>query len=226
MRKIILPILVVTLFLTLAAVPAMGQQINIIIGKDNENYKKTTTTITVSSEETKTFINQITDFYTWYKTTRPFKDLKLSDEEKTEINTRINEVLTTLNGFLVSNGENPISMEWLWKEMFETEIGRSTIASIGRGICFIPFYDYETFIGIMLRPMWFFYPPVFLGGFGYTGNFNINPVPPRIEYGDRVGCHFVRTTMFTGLYINIGELGYETPASGLMVLLGQARVVM
>ena len=78
----------------------------------------------------------------------------------------------------------------------------------------------------MLRPMWLWYPPLILGGGGYTGNLNINLFPPRIEYGDRLGHHLVRTTIFTGLYINIGDLGYDNMLGGLMLLLGRARVVM
>ncbi len=226
MRKTFLPILVVVLFLSLAAIPAMSQQINIMVGKDNQNLKETTTTITVPSTEIEIFINQIDDLRVWFETNRPFKDFQITEDEKAEIKTRINGVVTSLNEFLVSNGKDPITQDWLWNEMFETEPGRSTVASVGRGFSFIPFYDYETFLGLMLRPMWFLYPPLFLGGAGYSGNFNINTVPPRIEFGDRMGPHILRTTMFSGLYINVGELGIDTLFSGSIVLLGRARVVM
>ena len=226
MRKTILPILVVISFLSLAALPAMGEQINIMVGKDNENFKETTTTITVPTTEIETFVNQVNEFKAWFEENRPFRDFVLTEQEKSEIKTRINGVVSALNGFLVSNGKDPITQDWLWNEMFETEPGRSTVASVGRGFCFIPFYDYETFLGVMLRPMWFIYPPLFLGGAGYTGNFNINALPPRIEFGDRMGPHILRTTMFTGLYVNIGELGIDTLFSGTIILLGRARVVM
>jgi hypothetical protein len=226
MRKTILPILVVVSFLALAAIPATSEQINVTIGTDNQNFKDTTTTITVPSEEAAAFVKQIEDFRTWFEGARPFRDLVLTEQEKSEIKTRINGVLGSLNTFLISEGKDPITEDWLWNEMFETEPGRSTVASIGRGFSFIPFYDYETFLGVMLRPMWFIYPPLFLGGAGYTGNFNVNVLPPRIEYGDRMGPHILRTTMFTGLYINVGELGIDTLFSGTIILLGRARVVM
>lgn len=226
MRKTILPILVIVSFLSLAALPAMSQQINVMIGKDNENLKETATTITVPSTEIDTFITQIDDLRTYFEKNRPFRDFQITEDEKAEIKTRVNGIVTSLNEFLVSNGEDPITQEWLWNEMFETDPGRSTIASVGRGFCFVPFYDYETFLGVMLRPMWFLYPPLFLGGAGYSGNFNINALPPRIEFGDRMGPHVLRTTMFTGLYINVGELGIDTLFSGSLVLLGRARVVM
>jgi len=226
MRKTILPILVIVAFLTLAVAPALGEQVNVTIAKDNENIKSQTTTMEVQTAEAQTFLNQINDLQTWFQTNRPFRDFVITEQEKNEIKTRVSGILTTLNGLLVQNGQDPITEEWLWNEMFETESGKSTIFSLGRGFCFIPFYDYETFLGVMLRPMWFIYPPIFLGGAGYTGNFNINTPIPRIEYGDRMGPHIVRTTLFTGLYVNVGELGVDTLFSGTIILLGRARVVM
>lgn len=226
MRKTIFPILVIASFLTLAVVPAMSQPVNIIIGKDNENLKNTTKTIDVEANKIETFLTQVDDLKTWFNINRPFRDLVLTLEEQAEIKSRISTIISTLNGYLIENGQDPITTEWLWNEMFETEPGRSTILSIGRGFCFIPFYDYETFMGVMLRPMWFIYPPLFLGGGGYTGNFNANLLPPRLEFGDRLGPHIVRTTMFTGVYINVGELGIDTLFSGTIILLGNARVVM
>jgi len=224
-------------FLMLAVVPAMSQEINIIKPEDNKTIKETTIRIDVpdDSPELKEFTDQIIAVENWFETNRPVQklikatideDWELVEQIKNDIKDQARGILTSLNGFLVSNGQEPITEQWLWGEMFETELGRSTVVSIGRGFCFIPFYDYETFLGVMLRPMWFFYPPVFLGGFGYTGNANLNVFPPRIEYGDRLGTHIVRTMMFTGLYINIGELGFNTPLSGLIITLGRARVVM
>ena len=165
-------------------------------------------------------------FKTTCEETRPFQDKEIDEQEKTTLKEKISNVVDTLNSLIVADGHDPIEESFIFKEMFETEIGRSTIASVGRGFTFIPFYDYETFLGVMLRPMWIFYPPLVLGGGGYTGNFNVNVFPPRIEYGDRLGCHIVRTTVFTGLYINIGELGIDVFSNGGIVLLGSARVVM
>ena len=226
MRKTILPTLIVISFITLAAVPALGQQISVITAKDNINLKEATKSIEVETAKAETIVKQIEDFQQWFQVNRPFKDLVLTLEEKNEIKTRAGSIISTLNELLISTGNDPITTEWLWNEMFETEPGRSTIVSIGRGFCFIPFYDYETFIGVMLRPMWFIYPPIFMGGAGYTGNFNANALPPRLEYGDRMGPHIVRTTMFTGIYINVGELGVDTLFSGTIITLGNARVVL
>ncbi|MGF3584619.1 MAG: hypothetical protein ACQXXD_02755 [Thermoplasmatota archaeon] len=224
----------------------MSQPVNVVkITKEDVNNKEKSPTIkdlTIridvpdDSPELKELTDQIIATANWFEANKPFQkffkaviagDKELAEEIKNDIINQARETLTSLNELLVANGQEPISEAWLWREVFETEPGRSTIVSIGRGMCFIPFYEYETFLGIMLRPMWFFYPPLFLGGFGYTGNPNLNVLPPRIEYADRLGCHLVRTTVFTGLYINIGELGFNWwGPSGLMILLGRARVVM
>ncbi|MDH7517944.1 MAG: hypothetical protein QHH19_06340 [Candidatus Thermoplasmatota archaeon] len=229
MRKTILSVLVIAAFLTLAAVPAMSQPVNVVkITKEDVNNKEKSPTIKdltiridVPDEELETFRGHVAAFQEYLTETKPFHDWKLTQEEKDAIKPYVEAILGSLNELLVANGADPISQDWLWNEFIELEPGRSCIASVGWGKSIIPFYDYETFLGIMLRPMWFLYLA------GYTGNFNVNLLPPRIEYGDRLGLHLVRTTVFTGLYINIGELGMNLPGpSGLMILLGRARVVM
>jgi hypothetical protein len=235
MKKRIFAILVVGLFLAVAAAsatntapapkPTTDKVMSVIIGQDNQ--KLTKEIITADQTQLNNFVTELTDFKTWISNARPFQDLKLTDDEKNEIKTRITGLVDSLNTMLVASGLDPVTTSWLFREMFETEPGRSTIISVGMGYAFIPFYDYETFLGVMLRPMWLLYPPIFLLGGGYTGNLNVNVLPPRIEFGDRLGCHIVRTTIFTGLYINIGELGYDRMfGPGAMLLLGRARVVM
>jgi len=234
MKRNILPIMVAMLFLTVPAISGLksGEQaqsggesvLNVMIGNDDDglDFKKITLEKSVVDE----LSNKITEFRAWIETAKPFNDLKLTPEEIELIKTNINGVVDSLNTILVNQGLKPISSNWLVREFFETELGRSSIMSVGIGYAFIPFYDYETFIGIMFRPIWLLYPPIVLGGGGYTGNLNVNVLPPRIEYGDRLGSHLVRTTVFSGLYINIGDLGYDNIFGGLMILIGRARVVM
>lgn len=234
MKRAIISILVVGLFLTVAAVPATSsvepksdgedKVLSIMIGADGKGIKGDA--VTISAADAEKLTNDITEFKTWIEENRPFKDFQITEEEKTEIREKATEILNSINTILEENDLGLIDSNWLWDEMFETEFGRSTICSVGVGYAFIPFYEYETFLGVMLRPMWLWYPPLILGGGGYTGNLNINLFPPRIEYGDRLGHHLVRTTIFTGLYINIGDLGYDNMFGGLMLLLGRARVVM
>lgn len=235
MKRAILPILVVMSLLIVPAISGMRSEettksgdneiVKIMIGKDDDGLN--IADITTTKTEAEEFLNSIQNFRSWIETTRPFQDRELSPEEINAIKEQVNDLIGSLNTLLEANGGNPISPQWVCRELFETEIGRSTILSVGIGYAFIPFYDYETFLGIMIRPIWLFYPPLIFGGGGYTGNLNLNVFPPRIEYGDRIGCHIVRTTVFSGLYINIGDLGYNNKVlGGPMILLGQARVVM
>jgi len=231
-KKAIIPIIIAGLFLTLAFTPSTAREtptdseevvISIALA-DKEGLNDYT--IKLDKSEITALEDSIQEFKTTCEETRPFQDKEIDEDEKTTLKEKITNVVDTLNSLITTEGHEPIQESFIFKEMFETELGRSTIASVGRGFTFIPFYDYETFLGVMLRPMWLFYPPLILGGGGYTGNFNVNVFPPRIEYGDRLGCHIVRTTVFTGLYINIGELGIDVFSNGGIVLLGSARVVM
>jgi len=232
LKKAIIPIVVAGLFLTLAFTPTTAEEtpieddelvLNIALPDKNGLNEFS---ITIASSEISALEQTIDEFKTTCEEIRPFEDKEIDEEEKITLKDKINNVVDSLNTIIASKGFDPIESSFIFKEMFETEMGRSTIASVGRGWTFIPFYDYETFIGVMLRPMWLFYPPLIFGGGGYSGNFNVNVFPPRIEYGDRLGCHILRTTVFTGLYINIGELGFETLFHGGVILLGSARVVM
>ncbi len=233
MKKAVLPILVIAMLLIVPAISGMKSEqkpteetevMNIIIGKDNEglNHEK----LTIDKAGVDLFIDNVKGFQTWLEENKPFRDLKFTQEEKDAIKSYVNTIVVSLNTVLQANGFDPISSDWLYQELFETEVDRSTIISMGLGYAYVPFYDYETFLGIMIRPIWLFYPPVFLGGGGYTGNFNINFLPGRVEFGDRLGFHIARTTVFSGLYVNVGELGYDRIFGGMIMLLGRARVVM
>ena len=79
---------------------------------------------------------------------------------------------------------------------------RQPIFSVGFGITWVPFYDYETFIGKLLRPVWIRYL------IGYSISLRPNPFPPAIPYG-KMGFHRVRSMLYIGLLINFGKLGFE-----------------
>jgi len=200
------------------------ETMNIFIGRDNVGLEHSK--ITTDKAEVDLFVDNVKGFQSWLEENKPFRDFKLTEEEKAAIKSHINTIVASLNNVLQANGNDPISTDWLYNELFETEPDRSTIVSMGVGYAYVPFYDYETFLGIMIRPIWLFYPPLILGGGGYTGNFNMNLLPWRLEFGDRLGFHIARTTVFSGIYINVGELGYDRIFGGMIMLLGRARVVM
>ena len=89
---------------------------------------------------------------------------------------------------------------------------RQPILSFGLGITWLPFYDYETFLGKMLRPILMRH----LVGFSITGV--LNPFRLGFVYW-RFGPQRVRTFLFRGLIINFAELGIER-LIGPQILIG------
>lgn len=89
---------------------------------------------------------------------------------------------------------------------------RQPLLSIGIGFTLIPFYDYETFLGKMLRP-------VFMRHFiGFSITARLNPFVLGFPYW-YFGYQRVRTFFFNGLHINCGDLGYNR-IIGPQLLLG------
>ena len=89
---------------------------------------------------------------------------------------------------------------------------RQPVFSVGYGISFIPWYVYETFIGKLLRPIWITYLA------GFTTSLRTNPFPPRIPYCI-LGIHRLRTMLYNGLYIDLGDIGQDRRL-GITMLIG------
>lgn len=79
---------------------------------------------------------------------------------------------------------------------------RQPLLSFGIGICWIPLYEYETFIGKMIRPVFMWH----LIGFSLTAR--LNPFRPGFTYW-RFGSQRVRTFLFRGFLILISDLGID-----------------
>ena len=73
----------------------------------------------------------------------------------------------------------------------------SPFFSVGYGFTWIPFYGYETFLGVMLRPM--FTRHIF--GFSRKGGI--------IENHFKIGSYNMFTFRFIGLFVNFGDIGSE-----------------
>lgn len=71
------------------------------------------------------------------------------------------------------------------------------IFSAGLGFTWIPFYGYETFFGLMLRPMFTRYRL----GFSQVGGLT------RTDF--TLGQHLMINICFCGLFINIGDIGSD-----------------
>ena len=93
MKRAIISILVVGLFLTVAALPATSsvepksdgedKVLSIMYGADGKGIKGDE--VTISAADAEKLTNDITEFKTWIEENRPFKDFQLTEEEKTEI---------------------------------------------------------------------------------------------------------------------------------------------
>ena len=79
---------------------------------------------------------------------------------------------------------------------------RHPIFSAGIGFVLIPFYEYETFIGKMIRPVFIWYL------FGVSLTLRVMPFPPSVPYSE-IGYHRVRSFLYTGLLVDFGKLGFE-----------------
>jgi len=77
---------------------------------------------------------------------------------------------------------------------------RQPILSFGLGICWVPFYDYETLIGKIIRPIFIRH----LIGFSVTAR--LNPFRLGVPYWD-FGLHRIYTFLFRGILINFADLG-------------------
>jgi hypothetical protein len=89
---------------------------------------------------------------------------------------------------------------------------RQPILSIGVGITWIPFYDYETMVGRIIKP-------VFIRHIlGFSATFKLFPFAhgfPSVKYG----VHHVRTFFFTGLLIDFADLAINN-FIGPQILIG------
>jgi len=78
-------------------------------------------------------------------------------------------------------------------------IFRQPLISIGIGITWVPFYEYETYLGKLIRP-------VFMRHFiGFSATCRLNPFNHGLVYWN-IGTQRVSTFLFNGLLINFGDL--------------------
>ena len=137
-------------------------------------------------------------------------DGELSESEKQELKNDINSLLNTIREYWP---ELPnIDVEQLIKLLIPAMIFFIPTVSIGYGASRIPFYGGEAFFGFMLRPIHLYYL------IGYTAYLRFWPIPPRIEYADRLGMHSVSIFGFAGIYIDFGDVGIDTPTGTVLAI--------
>ena len=222
-KKAILPIAVIVLLLTLTLYPGT-------CAVNNEVNKK----ITI-------LMHGVTDSDYVFQ-------MNLSQEQLNEVNAKMDSYLSIINSVRDENspaGKNISESEWgligdkiieiiylisTFIENFPFEevkifvnglidrfidpffLFKQPVISVGIGITLIPFYDYETFFGKMLRPI------IIQHFVGFSATLRFNPFIlgfPTVRFL----LHRVRTFLFDGLFINVGDLGFNT-IIGPQILLG------
>jgi len=91
------------------------------------------------------------------------------------------------------------------------------VFSVGRGFAWIPFYDYESFKGTMLRPIFTQYQ------FGFTTLLSLTLLPPSFAKHIMLGTHRMISIGFSGIFINFGDVGLDRTL-GPMIFVGLAYV--
>jgi len=152
-----------------------------------------------------------------------WQDFKVDEDEQEEIAQALEATITKIREVMPDLPS--INIRELLKKLFEISkfpyclFDASAIISMGIGRSLIPNYYYETFLGVMLRPIFIRYI------FGFTAIMHLNIIPPRLEYCNRLGVHRLTTFGLIGFYMNIGDIGVDMPI-GLQLLLGRSFILM
>lgn len=224
----LVPIAIVLLLLGIAVAPSISAQNPVKNGKDKvltfiwitEDHEDEYSMQKEVTEEQSDDLNDVLDEFLAV-VEAALADEKITLEEWETIATITSDFIQSIKDILKDDFPD-IDTEALIQDMIDTLLGtrnipnfRAPIFSIGRGFAWIPFYDYESFFGIMLRPMFITHM------IGFTAVFHLNPIPLRFEYGDRLGVYRLTTLGFVGLFINLGDVGFDR-VIGPMLLIGKS----
>lgn len=142
-----------------------------------------------------------------------WKDGELDDNEKAELKNKIEDLIDKIREVIPNLPE--IDVDELLGYLLPSMALLIPMISVGYGKSKIPFYGGEAFFGFMLRPINLYHI------IGYTGLVRLWPIPPRIEYTDRLGMHATSVWGFAGIYVDLGDIGIDT-RYGTTLLLGAA----
>jgi len=211
-KKMIIPIAVVIMFFGLAFSPALNagpivvksKKMTLLLNGINDN--NFLVDFEITDEDLIELNDEIENFMEVINTTINENSecgTNISDNEWYLFKNIINKIIDLIAAF--AGDEFPLEetkvfiyslIEQMIKPLY---LFRQPIISVGIGITFIPFYDYETFFGKLLRPVMIQH----LYGFSATARFNPFILGfPFIKYGH----HRIRTFFFDGLMINFADL--------------------
>ncbi len=224
-RKTVISIAVVILFFGIALIPAIGaedpeaktKKMNVLMkGVTNNNYL---VEIKVTEEDLIKFNSEIDNFLEVVNTTKSENSdegANISYSEWDLIKNAINKIIDLIAEFV--GDDFPIQQVknfilYLIKRLISpVYLFKQPLISVGIGITFIPFYNYETFFGKMIRPVFIQHL------FGFSATIRLTPFIigfPTV----RLALHRIRTFLFDGLMINFADLGVNR-IIGPQLLLG------
>lgn len=161
--------------------------------------------IEVSKEQLQIFNDKINDTLGIVNTTKsPVSTGKsiITYEEWQKIGENVSTLINSIKSIIgdFPNVDTEILVSNIIKAFFSPLGGffrPKPIFSAGIGFTWIPFYGYETFLGLMLRPMLTRYR----FGFSQVGGLT------RTDF--TIGQHLMVNICFCGLFINLGDIGSE-----------------
>jgi len=227
--KNVLVFVIALLFLTItfsSTITAESNKENLMTiwmpGITDDNYK---TQKTIPQLESQTFYNQLNNSLTLIENAMSLTSpgsITITTEEWNEIKTSVNNLVS----FIKTLDENFPELD---TQKFISDIVASLlnpsdkflkpipVFSVGRGFTWIPFYDYESFQGTMLRPIFTQYQ------FGFTTLLDLTLLPPSFAKHIMLGTHRMISIGFSGIFINFGDIGIDR-ALGPMIFIGLAYV--
>jgi len=224
-KKTIIPIAVIILLVNLTFSPIIiadpldikTKKMTVLAeGIKNENFKLE---VEISDEDLNKLNNKINNLMETINFTineNSEQGTNISDNEWDLIKNiiyKIFDLIAEIFGKDFPLEETKIFIDFLIEKLINpVNLFKQPIISLGVGFTFIPFYDYETFFGKLIRPVIMQH---FLG-FSATTKFNIFVVGfPYLKFG----LHRIRTFFFNGLMINFTDLGVNR-LIGPQILLG------
>jgi hypothetical protein len=225
-RKIIFPIIILTLFLSVALVQPTSAEspknsekmVTIWMPKiTSEDYF---VQITVTNEQIQTYYDKL---YAIYET------VNISTAQESQMGSEItqeewDDIKSSLNDFIISIKTIDETFPNINTKQLVTDVidaffnplagffPPNPVISIGTGATWIPLYNYESFIGYMFRPMltrYFF-------GFSKVGGL--------LSTYLKIGTYFKLVLGFKGLFINFGDIGFDQ-IIGPTIYIGRALFV-
>ena len=183
-------------------------------GVTEDNY---ITQVTLSDEQYQTFKDKLVNILVVINTTiSPDGDsgLIITEAEWQQIFNSMDDFIDTIKSVVtnfpdVNTDQIVIDAINAIIDPFAGFIHPAGVISIGTGFTIIPFYGYESFMGLMFRPMFSRY----LFGFSRLGGL--------ISHHSIVGRYKMAILGFKGLFINLGDIGFDR-ILGPQIYIGRA----